>query len=56
MEGGQRLNNTLSEILEISRLESTESFLKMQSYDLAEEIKEIVKSFIPLAQSKRLFL
>ena len=56
MEGGQRLNNTLTEILEISKLESTESFSKMQSCNLADEIKEIVKSFVPMAQSKGLFL
>jgi PAS domain S-box-containing protein len=56
MEGGQRLNNTLTAILEISRLEATEPFSKKQSCNLADEIKEIVKSFLPMAQSKGLFL
>ncbi|MCX6175555.1 MAG: response regulator [Ignavibacteriales bacterium] len=56
MEGGQRLNNTLSKILEISKLEAANSFLKLQPYNLADEIKVLVKSFLPMAQSKRLFL
>lgn len=56
IEGGQRLNSTLSEILEISKLESEKSFLKLQPHNLAEEINKGVKTFLPIAQAKRLFL
>jgi PAS domain S-box-containing protein len=56
MEGGQRLNSTLSEILEISKLEAAISLFKLQPYNLADGIKDLVKSFLPIAQSKRLFL
>ncbi|MFA5805904.1 MAG: response regulator [Melioribacteraceae bacterium] len=56
IEGGQRLNSTLSGILEISKLETANSFLNLQPYNLADEIKARVKSFLPMAQSKRLFL
>jgi PAS domain S-box-containing protein len=56
MAGGQRLNNTLNSILEISKLESTQSFLELKPLNLASEIETRVKSFLPMAQSKRLFL
>ncbi len=56
IEGGQRLNNTLSGILEISKLETVNSFVNLHAYNLADEIKTKVTSFLPMAQSKRLFL
>ncbi|OGU77915.1 MAG: hypothetical protein A2279_02900 [Stygiobacter sp. RIFOXYA12_FULL_38_9] len=56
IEGGQRLNNTLCEILEISKLETAKSFLKLKPYNLANEIKQRAISFTPMAQAKRLFL
>jgi PAS domain S-box-containing protein len=56
MEGGQRLNNTLTGILEISKLEATIASFKLQPLCLADEIKATVKLFLPMAQSKRLFL
>ncbi|MFA5805574.1 MAG: ATP-binding protein, partial [Melioribacteraceae bacterium] len=37
-------------------LETANSFLNLQPYNLADEIKARVKSFLPMAQSKRLFL
>ncbi|MDP2039113.1 MAG: ATP-binding protein, partial [Ignavibacteria bacterium] len=56
IEGGQRLNNTLCEILEISKLETARSFLKLKPYNLADEIERRVISFKPMVQSKRLFM
>ena len=56
MEGGQRLNNTLSGILEFSKLETSNSFLRLQPHKLADEIEAVVKTFLPKVQSKRLFL
>lgn len=56
IEGGQRLNNTLSSILELTKLETAQSFLTLKPCNLAEEIDTRVKSFLPMAHSKRLFL
>jgi signal transduction histidine kinase len=56
MSGGQRLNNTLTSILELSKLEASESFLTLKPCNLADEIEVRVKSFLPMAQTKKLFL
>jgi len=56
IEGGKRLNNTLTNILELTKLEVADSFISLKPYNLAEEIEVRVKSFLPMAQSKRLFL
>jgi len=56
LEGGKRLNNTLSSILELSKLETVQSFLTLKPFNLASEIESRIKTFLPMAQSKRLFL
>jgi DNA-binding response OmpR family regulator len=56
LEGGQRLNNTLSSILELSKLEASESYLNLERCNLADELKTRINSFLPLAQTKKYFL
>lgn len=56
IEGGQRLNNTLSGILEISGLETANPFVNFHGYNLADVINTKVKLLLPMAQSKLLFL
>ncbi len=56
LEGGQRLNNTLTSILELTKLETSESFLALKPCNLSDEIEKRVKSFLPMAQSKKLFI
>ena len=55
-EGGQRLNNTLNSILEISKLETTASFENLKRHNLADEITKSVQSLKPMVQRKRLFI
>ncbi len=56
IEGGKRLNNTLTSILELTKLEAADSFISLKPYNIAEEIETRVKSFLPIANSKHLFL
>ncbi len=55
-EGGQRLNNTLNSILEISKLETSASFENLTRHNLADEITKSVQSLKPMVQRKRLFI
>lgn len=55
-EGGERLNNTLSSILEISKLEAEKSEIKLMPTLISEEINKKIELLKPMAQSKKIFL
>lgn len=55
-DGGQRLNNTLNSILEISKLEAISSSINLTRQNLAAEINKRVQSLKPMAQRKNLFM
>lgn len=55
-EGGERLNNTLSSILEISKLEAEKGKINLMPSLISEEINKKIELLKPMAQSKKLFI
>ncbi|MBI5809366.1 MAG: response regulator [Ignavibacteriales bacterium] len=55
-EGGERLNNTLSSILEISKLEAEKGKVNLMPSLISEEINKKIELLKPMAQSKKLFI
>lgn len=55
-DGGIRLQNTLSGIIELSKLESTSSELKFNEFDINIELKKIISKYKEEANKKSLAL
>ncbi|PIS45183.1 MAG: hypothetical protein COT22_06600 [Ignavibacteria bacterium CG08_land_8_20_14_0_20_37_9] len=55
-EGGRRLNETVSGILDLTNLETEQSFLMLKPANLVEEINRKIPSFRQMTQHKNLFL
>ena len=55
-DSGKRLMRTLNSIMDLSQLEAGSDIINLSEFDLNREIQSIIKSFIPVANQKNLYL
>jgi two-component system, sensor histidine kinase and response regulator len=56
LEGGKRLNFTLNNILEWTKLESEKLSIKLSPHNLAMEVQKDINLYLPMAKEKHLFI